>query len=150
MPQFLLKPDTSLTEQDFLDYPAWADYYEPDEIELLLRLGFDVNEVRIALEDAGPSGEYSFALPTEGCREPFKHLKLSVRVLTPGGTHLVGYRTSVCVAVFHRGKLYLFNRSLRSESIGHAQHLAGELGEASIFPLEVCEVATTKRYSYTL
>lgn len=150
MRQFIFKPESQLTEQDFVDYPAWSDYYEPDDIQTLGKLGFDVEEVREAIAATGYSDDYVFALPVEGCSSPFHLLMLSLRAVTPSGVKLVGYSTYACLTVFHKGKSYSFNRNLRERAFVHASQLAQALSVVTIFPLSVRVVGTSEEYEYQL
>ena len=143
MQPFRLKPDGLLDEQDFVDYPMWATYYEPDDIATLGELGFDREEVRKAIEGTGYSDEYSFPLPAEAGDAPFHYVYLSVRATTQGGNQLVGFLTGACLGLFHAGVQYRFNPHLREGSSSSAATLSRALGEEGIFPVQLEVVATS-------
>jgi hypothetical protein len=145
MRPFLIKPVASLTESDFIEYPVWACYYEPDDVETLVNLGFDKREVEQALEATGYSDDYAFPLPPEAVHAPLNYIHCSVRATTRGGNKLVGYVTGPCVAVYFQGKLYSFNSNLRERSLATARELANALGEKVVFPMQLEVVATSAR-----
>jgi hypothetical protein len=150
MQPFILKSDQLLNEQDFVDYPAWATYYEPDDIETLIELGFDSNEVRGAIASKGNSDEYSFALPAAASDAPFHYLYLSVRATTSRGRALNGFLTGACLGLFLNGVQYRFNRRLADLSAIEATKLAATLGDPDIFPAQLEVVATSQRIEFSL
>lgn len=150
MQPFILKPDDLLDEQDFIEHPAWATYYEPDDIESLIELGFDADEVRGAIAATGYSDQYSFALPAKGIDAQFHYIYLSVRATTAGGRELVGFVTSACLGLFLNGKQFRFNQNLADLSAGDATKLAVALGEVNIFPAQFVIVATSERRDFVL
>lgn len=137
----MLKPELKqwgdLNEADFAQHPAWTNCYEPDEMELLISLGFSEFETRKVLEAVAWSEEYAFPLPIRGASLPFKRLCVSARVTTSGGVTLVGYLAPAALTVFYRGVRYHFNRALQTFSERNAEELAARLGEKTIFPLKV-------------
>ena len=54
---------SKLNRESFSKCQTWAQYYEPDDIETLVDLGFNRNTVKTALENVGWSDEYWFAVP---------------------------------------------------------------------------------------
>jgi len=129
---------------------VWAEFYEPEELELLEALGFDPAQVQATLASVNFSDEYSFALPDEAVPMPFKYLRLSARIATAGGHSLVGYRTSPCLAIVHEGRTYCVNRGLRASALEDASALSRVLGEGSIFPLKVRYPATGRTEEFSL
>lgn len=142
---FCIKPVASLTESDFVDYAVWAFYYEPDDVETLVGLGYDKREVQKALEATGYSDEYAFPLPPEAAHAPLNYIQRSIRATTHGGSKLVGYFAGPCIAVYFQGKLYSFNGNLRERSLATARDLANALGESAVFPIQFEVVATSTR-----
>lgn len=145
MRELHIKPVNALTERDFVEHPVWACYYEPDEVETLVDLGFDRLSVLQALKATGYSDEYAFPLPSEAADAPLNYLYCSVTATTRGGNKLVGYITGPCVAVYFQGKLYAFNSNLREWSLKTARELAVALGEKAVFPMQLEVVATNAR-----
>lgn len=150
MQPFILKPDDMLDERDFIEHPAWATYYEPDDVESLIELGFDAGEVRDAIAATGYSDQYSFALPAKASDVPFQYLYLSVRATTAGGRELVGFVTGACLGLFLKGKQFRFNRNLADLSAVEASKLAVALGDENIFPVQLEIVATSERRKFVL
>ncbi|MBK1905611.1 UBA domain-containing protein [Burkholderia contaminans] len=64
LPVFSLKKITDVSEADLRLHPVWGAYYEPDDIETLVALGYDRIECSQALEAVGYSDLYVFPLPT--------------------------------------------------------------------------------------
>jgi len=150
MRPFILKSGDSLNENDFIEHPAWATYYEPDDIETLIELGFDATEVRTAIAAKGYSDSYSFALPAKASDAPFHYLYLSIRATTVGGRKLVGYVTSACLGLFLNGESFEFNPRLADLSEANATRLAVALGDENVFPIQFEIVATSERSAFRL
>ncbi len=150
MQPFILKFDDSLNENDFIEHPAWATYYEPDDIETLIELGFDADEVRGAIAATGYSDSYSFALPAKASDAPFHYLYLSIRATTVGGRKLVGYVANACLGLFLNGETFQFNPRLADLSEGNATRLAVALGDENVFPIQFEIVATSERGDFRL
>ena len=142
---FLAKRNHEFSEQDFVESPVWATYYEPDEIETLVELGFDRKDVEQLMPLSRDSDEYSFPLPSQAAEAPFKYLYLGVRATTRGGNRLIGYFTGPCFGVFYKGKTYQFNGSLRTRALQAAAALATALGEKNVFPMQIEIMATGER-----
>ncbi|NML43996.1 hypothetical protein HHL11_09565 [Ramlibacter sp. G-1-2-2] len=139
----MIKPLSSLEERDFLEHAVWGCYYEPDDVDTLVELGFERSAVVDALEQIGYSDEYAFPLPPEATDAPLNYVYRSVRATTRGGNSLVGYVTGPCMAVFFRAKLYSFNPNLRNLSLETARELASALGEKAVFPMDLEVMATS-------
>ena len=142
MKPFVARLNHKFVEQDFIDHSVWATYYEPDEIDSLVELGFDLTEVANVLLKSRGNDEYSFPLPAEAAASPFQYLYLGARLTTKGGTELVGYSIGPCLGVFHAGEHYCFNRALPEQSVGAAIALATAVGEEEVFPMQIYVVAT--------
>ncbi len=142
MRPFLAKLNHQFCEKDFLDSPVWATYYEPDEIETLVELGFDRKDIERVVAHIQNNDEYSFPLPSQAAEAPFNYLYLGVRATTRGGNKLTGYLTGPCFGVFHEGKAYQFNGALRTHALQAAAELAAALGEGNVFPMQVEVMAT--------
>ena len=146
MRTFIVRLNHEFCEQDFAEAPVWATYYEPDEIDTLVGLGFDRKDIERAVSDlAHGNDEISFPLPIEAAEEPFHYLYLGVHATTRGGNHLAGFITGPCFAVFHDGKTYHFNAALRSRALEAAAELGKALDERNVFPMQVEVIATGER-----
>lgn len=142
---FLPKRNHAFSEQDFIESPVWVTYYEPDEIETLVELGFDRKEVEQLMPLSIDNDEYSFPIPALAAEAPFNYLYRGVRATTKGGNTLIGYFTGPCFGVFHNGKLYQFNGALRTRALEAAAALASALGELEVFPMKVEIMATSEQ-----
>ena len=131
--------------QDFLDFPVWVTYYEPDDIDVLVQWGYDRRELECVLALIRNNDEYSFPLPPQAAEAPVHYLYLGVGATTRGGHSLIGYFTGPCFGVFFEGKTYQFNRSLAEHASIAAVELAEALGEKAVFPMQVEIMATGER-----
>nr|WP_298173716.1 hypothetical protein [uncultured Pseudomonas sp.] len=147
---FVLKKTAEITEADVITHPVWVTFYEPEEFELLEELGLELETVEAALASVGYSDEYAFPLPARAASLPFKYLYLSVQAKTPEGTELLGLRTHVSLSLFHKNKVYFFNKGLLSLSKEQATNLAAAIGENSIFPLNLFITALAKNEQLSL
>jgi hypothetical protein len=145
MKPFRAKLNHQFVEQDFIDAAVWATYYEPDDIDALVELGFDRQDVERVVLRTKNNDEYSFPLPVGAAASPFHYLYLSVRATTKGGIGLVGYLTGPCFGVFHAGKHYQFNTLLRERTARASAELAKALGEEAAFPMQIQVIATGER-----
>jgi hypothetical protein len=145
MKPFRAKLNHQFVEQDFIDAAVWATYYEPDDIDTLVELGFDRQAVERVVLQTKNNDEHSFPLPVEAAASPFHYLYLGVRATTKSGIGLVGYLAGSCFGVFHAGKHYQFNASLREHSARASAELAKALEEEVIFPMQIHVVATGER-----
>lgn len=141
----LAKLNHRFCEQDFIDYPVWATYYEPDDVDALVGFGYKAEEVDRLLASISGNDEYSFPLPPQAANSAFHYLLLGVRATTRGGHRLVGYLTGSCFGVFHNGKEYQFNAAVRARSLQTAKELSFALGEQAVFPMQM-EVTATGEY----
>jgi hypothetical protein len=141
----LAKRNHQFCEQDFIEYPVWATYYEPDDVDALVGFGYEPQELARLLSAIAGNDEYSFPLPPQAANSPFHYLLLGVRATTRSGNRLVGYLTGSCFGVFHNGKEYQFNASARPRALQTAKELSLALGEQAVFPMQV-EVMATGEY----
>lgn len=145
-----LKPWDQLVESDFIEHAAWTNLYEPDEMEFLVSLGFDEEESRAVFSSIGWSEDYAFPLPAAGAAMPFMRLCTAARVRVASGCTLTGYVSPASVAVFHKGRLYHFNKSLADLSQLQAKALGMALEVPSIFPLQVTVPALQESWEFSL
>lgn len=138
----LAKLNHEFCEQDFIDFPVWVTYYEPDDIDSLVEFGYDRQEVELLVAKIKNNDEYSFPLPYQAATAPFHYLYLSIEAITRGGNKLVGYVTGPCLGVFHCDKQYTFNTALRNWALQTASELSAALGERSVFPMQIKVIAT--------
>jgi len=141
----LAKLNHQFCEQDFIDFPVWATYYEPDDIDAFVDFGYNRQEVEQLVLRIRNNDEYSFPLPPLAATSPFNYLYLGVRATTRGGKSLVGYITGPCFGVFHSGKSYQFNSALHALALQAAKELSAALGEQAVFPMQVEVMATGER-----
>lgn len=89
---FYLKPLAALSSSDFAVMPLWAGYYEPDDVDKIVRWGFPEADVRAALDHVGWEDDHYFPLPVEAVRSRWMRGKLyAVTATFPDGTEHPGY-----------------------------------------------------------
>ncbi|MBB4839832.1 hypothetical protein HNP52_002924 [Sphingomonas kyeonggiensis] len=105
---FHLKPEDALSSRDFNERPLWAGYYEPDDVDDIVRWGVPEAEVRAALDEVGWADDHYFPLPVEAARSYWMRGKLyAVTATLPDGTEHTGYvgEDHSYLAVFTEGGL---------------------------------------------
>lgn len=111
---FTLIHSAELTCERFEQFPAWAQYYEPGDIELLSGLGVDPKMARDLIEDAGWSDEYWFPIP-EGAKIgtfQFEHRRAIFH--TSSGKELYGYfvNSGHAIGIFGKAQEWIININL--------------------------------------
>jgi hypothetical protein len=137
----VVKSDRWLTAEDFELSPLWGSYYAPEDIDDIVRWGFDEDRVRAALAAADWEDGAVFPLPVEAADTEWMRGKFfAARVTTAGGTVLRGLIFScdgddrVEVGLFNAGRQY---------ALGYdAGRLATILGETGIYPIDVVNLVT--------
>jgi hypothetical protein len=112
---FTLINVNDLSRQHFEQYPAWADYSEPDDIDSIVSWGVDREEVIEQLERVGYSDEFVFPVLRTEPLPSFRFLFLRADFVSADGTRFTGYvigQDPYCVAVFYGEKEFVFNDSL--------------------------------------
>ncbi|WP_334012317.1 hypothetical protein [Burkholderia cepacia] len=150
LPVFSLKKITDVSEADLRLHPVWAAYYEPDDIETLVALGYDRTECSQTLEAVGYSDLYVFPLPIFARHASFKYLYQTVSAVTKGGHSLLGYRTGSALCLLAGGRCFSFNRNLADLSKDQATVLANALGDANIFPITLAYAASAAIETFDL
>lgn len=147
MQKFKVKPIDDLVESDFVEYPFWVGYYEPDEMDWLVRLGFQRDEVQKAMQMVNFSDAYAFPLPSTAVGLEFNSLYVSSIFTTPAGRRLVGYVHGPAFGVYLEGRCHLFNPRLRDFWRDLERELRSALGTEA-FPLECVGVAGSVRTTF--
>lgn len=142
LPDFSLKKSDDLNENDLREHAVWGAYYEPDDLEALVLLGYDRTECELKLRAIDFSDSYVFPLPISAKGEPFKYLYLAVSAVTKGGHSFFGYRTGSGLCLMAGGKKFFFNQAAPMLSIGQAETLANLIGDANIFPITLVYAAS--------
>jgi hypothetical protein len=105
LPPFELIRHRDLTAQSLRRHPAWAQYYEPGDVESLAALGYDREEVRAGLEACGWSDDFWFPIPSG---TPWETFQFEVRLAHFSGA-FEGQRCGYIVEGKH--SIGLFGRS---------------------------------------
>jgi hypothetical protein len=137
---FSLIPSSSLSPRHFEEYPAWADYSEPEDIEEIVRWGIEREAIVQELEQTGYSDEYVFPVLCTDPLPSFRFLYLKADFTAADGMQFTGYvigQRPYCVAVFHDDEDFVFNSSLSDLGAEELERLRSWSGLAldPFFPL---------------
>lgn len=136
---FTLKSHASLTANDFRERPLWAGYYEPDDVDEIVRwTGFPEATVRAALDQIGWEDDYYFPLQLSAVESKWMRGKLyAATAILPDGTELDGYvgETKDYLAAFVGEKLRVLST------------VSPELGDVLPLPIQVMNKVTGARWT---
>ncbi len=144
---FRVKPLDELRADDFDEAPLWAAYYEPDDVDEIVRWGVPEATVRAALDATGWKDDHYFPLPAEAVHSRWGRGKLlGATVATALGTELSGYvgETRSYVVAFHDGRRFVISSDTTDEERG----LSASLGEDTILPLAISNRVTGESWAY--
>lgn len=71
--------------------PAWGQYYEPGDIDMLAACGYDREEVYQAIKAVNWSDDYWFPIPESADAGLFQFERRHASFRTPGGRIIEGY-----------------------------------------------------------
>lgn len=144
---FRIKSLDELTALDFDEAPLWVGYYEPDDVEGIIRWGVPEPTIRAALDAAGWEDDHYFPLPVEAAQSEWMRGKLfGATVTTAGGTRLSGYvgETRSYVVAFSAGERFV----LSSDTPAEQRRLSTTIGEKTLLPLRVVNRVTAETWSF--
>ena len=138
-----------MTADDWLRHPIWSEYNNPEDLDGLRELGFDLDEVRSKLKAINYSQEYAFPVPENAAPASLWFMDYSARLTTPSGTNLVGYHTGPAIGAFSPcGQQFIFNINLGKECVEGGNALARLLREEAVFPFQVEITATRETFEF--
>lgn len=132
----IFKMMEELTEEDFSSYPLRVTFYEPEELNALVSLGFDEAGTREALGAIGYDDSFAFPVPNEGVHDGFKYPMAAVTLTTSLGTSMSD-RTGAATVASYSGRRFVFNRALRDRCLSATRELQALPGKSEVFPLTV-------------
>ena len=153
--KFIVKKLCELTAEYFELYQIWGAYYEPEDIDSLVKLGYEFGDIHRELKKINYSDEYTFPIPINGANAPFKYIYYSINAKLACGKILKGYCSSsraFAIGLFYKDKEYLFNLNLKSEALIQAEKLTRDISgesEGNIFPIEFEIPSLRKRGIFT-
>ena len=140
--KFQLIKYTDLNRNHFKESLTWAQYYEPDDIDTLEKLGFNRKVVLEELKRVRWSDEYWFAVPEETEIGSFMFEHRKANFITKSGKQLDGYVVNKghCVCLFGSQKEWDININLLDlleEEIDTLKIDIGLKESEKLLPLEV-------------
>jgi hypothetical protein len=144
---FRLKPIGSLTAEDFQQSPLWAGYYEPDDVDEMVRWGIPETAVRDALDGVQWEDDHYFPLPLDAANSKWMRGKLfGITATTTNGLRLSGYagETHDYLVVFFYGEAFV----LSSHTPDGVDTLSAATGSGSVFPLVIDDHVTGETWVY--
>jgi hypothetical protein len=109
---FSLKHVGALTAGDFERSLLWAGYYEPDDVEEIVRWGTPEDVVRTALDAVGWEDDHYFPIPLEAARSDWMRGKLyAAQITCADGSTFAGYigEGRDYVAIFKGGETFVLS-----------------------------------------
>jgi hypothetical protein len=104
-----------LSPRHFKQYPVWAEYSEPDDINEIVSWGLERRAVVHQLEQTGFSDQHVFPVLKTDPLPCFRFLFLKAEFRAADGARLTGYvigQRPYCVGVFAAAECFLFNENL--------------------------------------
>jgi hypothetical protein len=139
---FTLIHETKLSRESYNTHLAWAQYYEPSDIDTLAALGFDRSLVEQKISSTGWSDEYWFPIPAGAPRGSFQFEYRKGVFTVPNGNRYNGYVVNEghAVCLFGKKEDWIINLSLLDLLDGELVELKKDLAlvEAdNVLPLRV-------------
>lgn len=137
---FTLVHTHDLSQTHFDQYPAWANYSEPDDIEEIANWGIERAAILQQLERIHYSDEFLFPVLHHEPLPKFRFLYLKAMIIAADGSRLVGYivgQAPHCLTVFHGDSQFTFNSNLRdlaAEELARLRRIS-QLSLTPFFPL---------------
>jgi hypothetical protein len=138
-----IKPgDEPLTRADFEECPAWSEYYDYEELDVIASWGADRNWVTQQLKTMDTGGAHPNYTILDLDRLPHDNMRIFLKAefLHSSGKKIDGYvmnADAFCIGLFLRSKILTFSRHplLRSMMLPGKKEAETELGVAELFPL---------------
>jgi len=130
----------NVDKEALLEWPAWGQYDEPDDIESLVGLGYDRELVRSRIEATGWSDRYWFPIPEGAPPGMFRYEQRRAYFHNSKGRRFAGYVMDEghAIGLFGKSREWLINVGLLSlfdaEKAGACADLGLESGE-DLLPL---------------
>ena len=139
--KFKLVKSEEITQQLLDEHSAWAQYYDPDDVESLVELEYDRSNVVKQLENVGWSDNYWFPIPHGTKIGIFQFEIRKAEFSTRNGKSLVGYYCDHghAIGLYGKSQEWLVNLNLLDSHTKELPALLQDLGlnENTLLPLEV-------------
>lgn len=121
---------------------AWAQYYEPGDIDTLVELGFDRDDVQLKIERTGWSDDYWFPIPESTDFGSFMFEHRAARFETASGKTSNGYvvNRGHCICLFGSRQEWSININLLDLLQEELAELKSDIGlseNEQLLPIQV-------------
>ena len=127
-------------------YPVWAEYYSPNDIDSLVKDGFDREEIEESLKSVDYSNDYVFPVNHHEKESPYEFTFYDSEIILPNSEKMDGYIFYIkgsgvnSISIFYDGEEYVLNLSEPEVTEEDETELKMKLNIDSIYPLElVCD-----------
>jgi hypothetical protein len=136
-------------------YPVWAEYYSPDDIENLVLDGFNRGEIEKALKAIDYSNDFVFQVVNYEKESPYEFTLYRAEYIFPNTAQLTGYIFYIkgsginSLSVFHKELVYVLNLSDPEITEEDENDLKNILQLDSIYPIDVsCDYGLKIRQNF--
>ena len=141
---FRIKPGCeNLTKEDFEYWPAWSEYYDSEEIDLIKSWGINKRWAQQKFNDYNTGGAHPHYTILDLKNLPFENMRIYLfsEFTTPSGVTLRGRimnSAELCIGIFtkHGEKIFIRHPMLREDSIIHEQNIMNLYSLDALFPLK--------------
>jgi hypothetical protein len=141
--KFILVKTRNISPALFERHSVWVEYYEPDNIEDMIKDGFDKEEILAALEKTGYSDGYIFPVLNNIHLYRYIYVYYKAKIKFPNNTFLPGYlflhtaNYLLSIGIFVNERGYIINLAHPDLTKKNEQELCEILKIASIWPMHV-------------
>ena len=133
---------SEISDALFEKHPAWASYYEPDDIDAIANWGIDRGEIVKMLESIEYSDDYIFPMLSVENEYPFKFEYYKAIFTTPSGIAINGYTIGTriyAIGIFTHKDHYILNLNLKDRALEAENRILSDIGMESdtLFPLYI-------------
>ena len=139
--QFELRHESEMSAALMAQHPLWAQYHEPDDIEVIASWGISRATVESALESVGWSDSYIFPVLQSTDVSRFYFFYAAATFRAADGTHFAGFVSDfvpTSLWVFHNGERLLLSLDDPELTQEDERALRASLGGQPIYPVEIC------------
>lgn len=138
--KFELIHEDVLNPKKFEEYPIWASYYEPEDVDSIVSWGIDRDSIVSKLESIGWSDNYLFPVLNPEDAEGFMFVFYKATFETPSGNKFKGYviNSGYAIRVYCSGEEFGFNLNLTEFARESETKLikTSKVKDKTIFPLK--------------
>ena len=137
--EFHLRRKSEVSKELLDEYPVWAEYYEPGDVDSICAWGIARDVVVAMLEAVDWSDEFMFPVLRLSDAARFQFFYASAQFRTADGRVFAGYAFNegpTSIGIFHDGEPIILNQCNPSISEEEETRLK-QFFRAAIYPLEI-------------